>query len=629
MRLTVLILLLTWNTYGQDNLVPNPSFEDYTECPQNISHKLKVKDEVIPHWYTPTLGTPDYYHSCSESIKSRIGDNWIGNSIPEEGEGFIGMLIEDEVREYIQVKLLEPLKAGVQYDLELITAHANKTNYASNGISMMFTHLPTIIDDFENIYGYSALQNKGEFPGLEDNDWHYLSGTYIASGGEQYLTLGNTQINSIKKHVKSKNGHDYCYYFFDYVSVTESAELTDVINEPNDMYYPSCVNNLVQNGSFEFHENCVIYPTPDKYVSGSRIAPFWHTVGTAQADVFNVCQGEKLEEADKFKLRQSAYRGDYMAGFSPYKAVENGSEYEYLLGFLKTPLTKGKKYYISYEVNLAKSSLFSISNFGIQFNSQVPLKNDSELIIGTHIENMDNSIKNSGWSKVQGTYLANGDESSFLIGAFGENTPETATMIEGIEGLQEAYYFIDNVIVVEDSGCFVSNENQAKPKNISMIIDGSIHMESTAQNMAIKRLLRGLDERDVLSIYSAGPKPKAVFENESVKQYSTIESELAHIHPKGTAKINESLKLWRSSFKDNPDTEIELIILIHGKSNYSEIEKSILNLPTNVNVHVIGIDFEASAVKKINSIMNSNNAKFYQCSRGNCLAQFNKIFNRE
>ena len=41
------------------NLVPNPSFEDTTGCPQFID------DFYAVDWLSPTLASPDLFHTCS------------------------------------------------------------------------------------------------------------------------------------------------------------------------------------------------------------------------------------------------------------------------------------------------------------------------------------------------------------------------------------------------------------------------------------------------------------------------------------------------------------------------------------------------------------------------------------
>ena len=39
------------------NLVPNPSFEDYTSCPTSVAQIT-----LATPWVTPTTGSPDYFN---------------------------------------------------------------------------------------------------------------------------------------------------------------------------------------------------------------------------------------------------------------------------------------------------------------------------------------------------------------------------------------------------------------------------------------------------------------------------------------------------------------------------------------------------------------------------------------
>ena len=44
------------------NLVFNPSFEDYRECPRKIDALGKLT--IVDAWYQPTAGSADYYNIC-------------------------------------------------------------------------------------------------------------------------------------------------------------------------------------------------------------------------------------------------------------------------------------------------------------------------------------------------------------------------------------------------------------------------------------------------------------------------------------------------------------------------------------------------------------------------------------
>jgi hypothetical protein len=54
--------LLVINSILAQNLVPNPSFENYTTCPTAASQLY-----VAPPWTSPTTGGAEYFNICSSS----------------------------------------------------------------------------------------------------------------------------------------------------------------------------------------------------------------------------------------------------------------------------------------------------------------------------------------------------------------------------------------------------------------------------------------------------------------------------------------------------------------------------------------------------------------------------------
>lgn len=55
-------LLFSTLSYSQENLIFNPSFEEYFICPQKIE-PYGYMSEVVA-WWQPTGGSADYYNKC-------------------------------------------------------------------------------------------------------------------------------------------------------------------------------------------------------------------------------------------------------------------------------------------------------------------------------------------------------------------------------------------------------------------------------------------------------------------------------------------------------------------------------------------------------------------------------------
>ena len=107
------------NTFAQTNLVPNSSFETYTNCPNNGS-----QINYVPPWYSPTQGSPDYFNECAGSSTSTMGVplNGLGYQYPRTGTAYSGIYCYDaspgstiEIKEYLQVALTDSLITNRKY----------------------------------------------------------------------------------------------------------------------------------------------------------------------------------------------------------------------------------------------------------------------------------------------------------------------------------------------------------------------------------------------------------------------------------------------------------------------------------------------------------------------------------
>ena len=117
--LTVLAVLLCLGSEAQQNLVPNPSFEEYSDCP-NAGGRIWFAEP----WFS-VYGTCDYFHECGTFSYGTPG-NWVGNENPKDGQGY-GQIscyspAFDNIREFVGLELLDSLQAEVKYDVEFFVS---------------------------------------------------------------------------------------------------------------------------------------------------------------------------------------------------------------------------------------------------------------------------------------------------------------------------------------------------------------------------------------------------------------------------------------------------------------------------------------------------------------------------
>jgi len=239
------------------NLVPNPGFEEFLKCP--ISFSTDPKHFGPNNWNSPTQGTPDYFNKCA------IGDmdvprNWAGVSFAHSGFGYAGIYAWSTAghnyREYVQCKLKEPLKAGVNYNLQFFYRLSSYSVYAIDRIGL------ALVDSAIKVNHDSLLQVNPVLTKINDietltNEWYQASAKYQAKGGEQFLVIGNFADNNttVSRKIEYREGKSLmlgssAYYYIDDVSVSPAdAPRIDSLSasspaaiKPNEAYVLNHIN---------------------------------------------------------------------------------------------------------------------------------------------------------------------------------------------------------------------------------------------------------------------------------------------------------------------------------------------------------------------------------------------------
>lgn len=202
---------------AQGNLVPNPGFEDRISCPSHLSDFTGV----VKHWFTPTSGTPNFYHACASQPEVGVPDNYFGHKTAFNGQAYAGIMTSNAYREYISVQLTSPLAAGKTYKLIFYTSIISKTNCNSRGLDALFTpHRPQAEQANDNLNAQASLNLPVNYAG---DQWIRTEACYQARGGERYLTLGD--LTFPKAHHDCKDG-EISYYFIDEIRL-EPAVFTE------------------------------------------------------------------------------------------------------------------------------------------------------------------------------------------------------------------------------------------------------------------------------------------------------------------------------------------------------------------------------------------------------------------
>jgi len=208
------------------NLVPNPGFEEFRQCPRLLGNVAADLSE----WDTPTQGSTDFFHACSQTMGAP--ENFNGRQGAREGEGYAGFYAyaPDDYREYLQVALLQPLEKDRSYQVSFWVSLSERSDFAVEGLGVLFAREALQVRTKKNLskklwYAqkgnqYHYLEGKGEGYLADTEGWQEVRIDFVARGTERYLLLGNfLPNNQTRKQETGRSSNKGAYYYLDRVSV--------------------------------------------------------------------------------------------------------------------------------------------------------------------------------------------------------------------------------------------------------------------------------------------------------------------------------------------------------------------------------------------------------------------------
>ena len=246
-KLISLLILFTCaciKIQAQVNYVLNPSFEQFSQCPNNFDQIKFAKNwyplDTIGGFPDDPMCSPEYCNACAGSI-STVGvprgekyDHYprTGNGMAEVqmyfDEGFSIPLYRD----YLQGKLSTHLLTGIRYCVTFYVTLEQGSGYAIN-------HIGAYIDDGSIDIGQDsvgcAAPQTGYTPQIVEttiiNDtlnWVKVQGSFVANGTEKFITIGNffDKAHTSTIHLPA-SGSEVSWYLVDDVSVIESDAVAD------------------------------------------------------------------------------------------------------------------------------------------------------------------------------------------------------------------------------------------------------------------------------------------------------------------------------------------------------------------------------------------------------------------
>ena len=213
------------------NLVPNPSFEDYVTCPNSPGFNSK------PLFWDRWDQSPEYFNSCAGTlggVDTLLDVPWNGFTwqYALDGEGYVGGATYQtgDFHEQIGAQLLQPLVVGQTYYASFYTNLAMHGNYwvtkwASNNMGLLFTMDEHIWPTNTGVGPEFAIRNYAQVysPDVitDTTGWTLVSGIFVADSAYQYVVIGNFFADSATDTVHVEDGVSLAaYYVYDLICVS-------------------------------------------------------------------------------------------------------------------------------------------------------------------------------------------------------------------------------------------------------------------------------------------------------------------------------------------------------------------------------------------------------------------------
>ena len=192
------------------NLVNNPSFEEYYSCPVSTNEMYKCK-----YWWG---GSCEYYNTCAAPDGVSVPSNIAGFQYANTGNAYAGACIYGkstiypDFREAIKTKLSDSLIINKRYCTNFYISLANGDIQLGNyiildSVGMLFTK-DSVQDNALPIIS-NGIKVQNNIFNIDTVNWLKITNTFIANGGEQYLTIGN--FDNVINWPTGAIGQDYVY----------------------------------------------------------------------------------------------------------------------------------------------------------------------------------------------------------------------------------------------------------------------------------------------------------------------------------------------------------------------------------------------------------------------------------
>lgn len=220
------LLLTLWGRGWAQNLVPNPGFEEFSQPPSGWFQNGKDFSRTVRHWSSPTGASPDAY-GPGVVVPEGWQEKGFGKEKPRGGQAMAGITVygcegegKPHCREYLQVRLTEPLVYGQLYDVSFWVRKLPR-GLAADNLSVAFAYesqYTPLSDPLTMEPAWACPRTAGAWV----DRWQRIGDTLRADGEYRYLLIGNFRSDAeTTVRAPRKEALPFAYYYIDDVAVVK------------------------------------------------------------------------------------------------------------------------------------------------------------------------------------------------------------------------------------------------------------------------------------------------------------------------------------------------------------------------------------------------------------------------
>lgn len=224
--LYLFITLCCFKGVSQTNLVSNPSFETYTNCPYALDRLYYCQG-----WSSFSY-SPDYFNTCAVPWCLAPPNTCVGYQQPFDGHAYAGVVswyyTIPNFREIIGSQLISPLSIGVKYYFTFYVSFAGipGVNMATDKMGLRFSTVPYSVSNPIPINNFAHYFCPTKI--TDSLNWTRLKGSFVADSIYKYIAFGNFFDDANTGTLSTGSSSTQGYYFIDNICLSTDSNLCNI-----------------------------------------------------------------------------------------------------------------------------------------------------------------------------------------------------------------------------------------------------------------------------------------------------------------------------------------------------------------------------------------------------------------